>query len=164
MIRAARSFLVFLLVTAVGTCPDARGQDVAAIEAVEEGRAARQRYMDRIGQLRLEIERHTARPLPVRPGNGEEEVPRMEQIVALGRLYALVGQFDHAIDLLLNEVTEADSTTDLEAVRELLGKLVLLPVALVSITVGVIVREESYLERKFGAEYISYKSTVRRWL
>ena len=42
--------------------------------------------------------------------------------------------------------------------------LVLLPVALVSITIGVIAREESYLERKFGAEYISYKSAVRRWL
>ncbi len=42
--------------------------------------------------------------------------------------------------------------------------LVLLPIALVSITVGVIAREESYLERKFGTEYISYKSRVRRWL
>ncbi len=42
--------------------------------------------------------------------------------------------------------------------------MVLLPVALGSITVGVIAREESYLERKFGTEYISYKSTVRRWL
>ncbi len=42
--------------------------------------------------------------------------------------------------------------------------VVLLPIALVSITVGVIAREESYLERKFGTKYISYKSTVRRWL
>ncbi len=42
--------------------------------------------------------------------------------------------------------------------------VVLLPAALVLITVGVIAREESYLERKFGAEYASYKSTVRRWL
>ena len=42
--------------------------------------------------------------------------------------------------------------------------MVLLPAALVSITVGVIAREESYLERKFGTEYISYKSRVRRWL
>ncbi len=42
--------------------------------------------------------------------------------------------------------------------------VVLLPVALVSITVGVIAREESYLERKFGTEYTSYKSRVRRWL
>ena len=42
--------------------------------------------------------------------------------------------------------------------------IVLLPVALVSITLGVIAREESYLERKFGTEYASYKSAVRRWL
>ena len=42
--------------------------------------------------------------------------------------------------------------------------IVLLPVALVSITIGVIAREESYLERKFGTEYTSYRSTVRRWL
>ena len=127
MIRSTRLFLVILLVTAVGTCPDARGQDVATIEeVVEEGRAARQRYMDRIGQLRLEIDRHTARPFPGRPGNGGEEVLRGEKIVALGRLHALVGQYDHAVDLLLNEVTEADSTNNLESGRVLLGKLYLL--------------------------------------
>ena len=40
----------------------------------------------------------------------------------------------------------------------------LLPLALVSITVGVIAREKSYLERKFGTEYVSYRSRVRRWL
>jgi protein-S-isoprenylcysteine O-methyltransferase Ste14 len=28
----------------------------------------------------------------------------------------------------------------------------------------VIPREEEYLERKFGAEYLDYKATVRRWL
>ncbi len=42
--------------------------------------------------------------------------------------------------------------------------VVLLPVAVVLITIGVIAREESYLERKFGMEYTSYKSAVRRWL
>ena len=29
---------------------------------------------------------------------------------------------------------------------------------------GVISREEEYLERKFGAEYASYRSRVRRWI
>lgn len=29
---------------------------------------------------------------------------------------------------------------------------------------GVILREERYLERKFGAEYVAYKQHVRRWL
>ncbi len=31
------------------------------------------------------------------------------------------------------------------------------------IRVGVIAREEQYLEAKFGTEYLQYKSTVRRW-
>ena len=29
---------------------------------------------------------------------------------------------------------------------------------------GVVAREEAYLERKFGAPYLEYKSRVRRWL
>ena len=29
---------------------------------------------------------------------------------------------------------------------------------------GVISREERYLERKFGADYVAYKTRVRRWL
>jgi protein-S-isoprenylcysteine O-methyltransferase Ste14 len=39
----------------------------------------------------------------------------------------------------------------------------LAPFALV-IRYGVIAREEAYLERKFGAVYLGYKSRVRRWL
>jgi len=29
---------------------------------------------------------------------------------------------------------------------------------------GVVAREEAYLERKFGQDYLDYKSRVRRWL
>ena len=32
------------------------------------------------------------------------------------------------------------------------------------LTAGVIVREEAYLRRKFGAEYADYADSVRRWL
>ncbi len=36
--------------------------------------------------------------------------------------------------------------------------------ALLVIRYGVIAREERYLERKFGEEYLNYKNSVRRWL
>ena len=42
--------------------------------------------------------------------------------------------------------------------------LVPLPFVLAVIDRGVIAREERYLERKFGEEYLSYKRTVRRWV
>ena len=45
-----------------------------------------------------------------------------------------------------------------------LWAILLLPVALVAISRGVIEREERYLERKFGEKYIRYKARVRRWL
>ena len=41
--------------------------------------------------------------------------------------------------------------------------LVMIPFYAV-IRLGVIAREEAYLERKFGAAYRDYKSRVRRWL
>jgi protein-S-isoprenylcysteine O-methyltransferase Ste14 len=41
--------------------------------------------------------------------------------------------------------------------------LFLLPV-LVIMHYGVIIREEAYLERKFGDEYLRYRANVRRWL
>lgn len=40
----------------------------------------------------------------------------------------------------------------------------LLPVVLAMIHYGIIQREEKYLEQKFGAEYLRYKNTVRRWI
>ncbi len=41
---------------------------------------------------------------------------------------------------------------------------VLLLPTLVVMHYGVIVREERYLERKFGKEYLDYKARVRRWI
>ena len=42
--------------------------------------------------------------------------------------------------------------------------LPLLPVALAAISLGVVARDERYLERKFGDEYLNYKTRVRRWI
>jgi protein-S-isoprenylcysteine O-methyltransferase Ste14 len=39
-----------------------------------------------------------------------------------------------------------------------------LPLVLLIIDRGVIAREERYLERKFGQEYLDYKRSVRRWV
>ncbi len=36
--------------------------------------------------------------------------------------------------------------------------------ALIVVDRGVIAREERYLERKFGEQYLRYKATTRRWL
>lgn len=41
--------------------------------------------------------------------------------------------------------------------------LMLIPVGIV-VTTQVIAREEAYLERTFGEEYLSYKASVRRWI
>jgi protein-S-isoprenylcysteine O-methyltransferase Ste14 len=45
-----------------------------------------------------------------------------------------------------------------------LWPLVLLPAVLIVVQRGVIEREERYLLRKFGAEYVAYRTRVRRWL
>ena len=45
-----------------------------------------------------------------------------------------------------------------------LWSILFLPAALVVIRRGVIEREERYLERKFGEEYLRYKARVRRWI
>jgi protein-S-isoprenylcysteine O-methyltransferase Ste14 len=47
---------------------------------------------------------------------------------------------------------------------EALWVLAPLPVVLAVIDRAVIAREERYLERKFGAEYTGYKTSVRRWI
>lgn len=49
-------------------------------------------------------------------------------------------------------------------IADALWALTILAVVLAVVDRGVIVREERYLERKFGAEYVAYRSRVRRWL
>jgi len=44
-----------------------------------------------------------------------------------------------------------------------IASLVLLPLVLAVVQTQVIAREEAYLERAFGAEYLVYKSRVGRW-
>ncbi len=42
--------------------------------------------------------------------------------------------------------------------------LAFLPLSWLTIHFGVILREEKYLESKFGDEYLDYKKRVRRWI
>jgi protein-S-isoprenylcysteine O-methyltransferase Ste14 len=42
--------------------------------------------------------------------------------------------------------------------------LLFLPFCLLTIHFGVILREEKYLENKFGEDYLDYKKRVRRWI
>lgn len=45
-----------------------------------------------------------------------------------------------------------------------LAALILLPLVLAIVQKQVIAREEAYLERAFGVEYVAYKNRVGRWL
>ncbi len=42
--------------------------------------------------------------------------------------------------------------------------LILLPVLYILLYLGVVLREERYLEGKFGDDYMDYKKNVRRWI
>ena len=42
--------------------------------------------------------------------------------------------------------------------------LLFLPFVLVAVDRLIIAREEPYLERKFGQDYVEYKKRVRRWI
>ena len=42
--------------------------------------------------------------------------------------------------------------------------IIFLPVGIVLLYYGVIAREESYLAKVFGDEYVKYKARVRRWI
>ncbi len=54
--------------------------------------------------------------------------------------------------------------TGIASLANALWPILLLPVALLVVQRGVIEREERYLERKFGKEYLDYKAQVRRWI
>jgi len=52
----------------------------------------------------------------------------------------------------------------ISALSNAFAPILLLSVVLAIMRRGVIEREERYLERKFGDEYLSYKERVRRWM
>ena len=52
----------------------------------------------------------------------------------------------------------------ISALANALWAILLLPAVLAVMRRGVIEREERYLERKFGDEYLNYKTRVRRWI
>ena len=54
--------------------------------------------------------------------------------------------------------------TAIASLANALWAILLLPGALLVIQRGVIEREERYLERNFGEEYLRYKAQVRRWI
>ncbi len=54
--------------------------------------------------------------------------------------------------------------TGVASLANSLPSILLLPLALVVIQRGVIEREERYLERLFGEEYLAYKARVGRWI
>lgn len=54
--------------------------------------------------------------------------------------------------------------TGIALIANALWAMLLLPVTLLIINRGVIEREEHYLERKFGEQYLNYKASVRRWI
>ena len=61
-------------------------------------------------------------------------------------------------------VSMALACAGLALAADSLSGLALLVPAVFVIHTGVILREERYLEAKFGAEYLAYKARVRRWL
>ena len=52
----------------------------------------------------------------------------------------------------------------ISALANALLPILLLPAVQQLMRRGVIEREERYLERKFGDEYLQYKERVRRWI
>ena len=83
----------------------------------------------------------TDRPVPRLVTDGPFRFTRNPEYLGLAMLYA-------GIALLRNS----------------LWAILLLPVVVYVIQREVIGREERYLERTFGEEYLAYKARVRRWV
>ncbi len=116
MIRAAPLLMVFLLLTAVEIPLPANAQDDDAFEeAIEEGRAARQRYVDRIEARQAEISRLNARLRNAGAGRPEEQARRNETVLALARLHASIGQYGQAVELLKSAVGQSGATARTDA-------------------------------------------------
>ena len=54
--------------------------------------------------------------------------------------------------------------TGIAVLFNLCGPILVLPLALIIMQFGVIIREERYLEKKFGEDYRLYRAHVRRWV
>ena len=83
----------------------------------------------------------TDKPVPRLATDGPFRYTRNPGYLSLAMMYAGVASFANALWAIL-----------------------LLPATLFAIQRGVIEREERYLERRFGEEYLRYKARVRRWI
>ena len=83
----------------------------------------------------------TDKPVPRLATDGPFRYTRNPGYLSLAMMYAGVASFANALWAIL-----------------------LLPATLFVVQRGVIEREERYLERKFGEEYLRYKARVRRWI
>jgi protein-S-isoprenylcysteine O-methyltransferase Ste14 len=88
-----------------------------------------------------EVPIRTDKPVPRLTTEGPFRYSRNPSYLALAMLYAGIA-----------------------VLRNALWAILLLPLVLLVIQREVIGREERYLERTFGEEYLDYKTTVRRWM
>ena len=95
------------------TAQQSAAQDGAAFEeAIEEGRAARQRYVDRIEELLTEVSRQNALLRNAGDGNLQAQARRKETVLALARLHMTVGQYGQAVDLMKSTVEQVGATAN----------------------------------------------------
>lgn len=94
----------------------------------------------------LEMHRHGTSPLPHEPSTSL--VTSGVFSITRNPIYLTFTLFYAGVAALVNSLLIA----------------LMLPVVLVIMSVGVIAREERYLDRKFGDAYRQYRASVRRWL